>query len=129
MRVAQARAAALVLAQFLAVEPRGGAPVRCTEHEKHPSPAPGLRNGDIAGIRSDVSAIGNAGERRAPGERHHDLAFAAVLLPEPELPAAVQIEPFGALEVGARMFGEGTLDEREDYAEVGSARSHGLRFS
>src|SRR5436189_80603 len=54
--------AALVLAQLLAVEPRGGAPVRRTEHEKHPSPAPGLRNGDIAGIRSDVPAIRNARE-------------------------------------------------------------------
>src|SRR5439155_1051462 len=97
--------AALVLAELLAVEPRRRPPVRRSENEKHPASAPGVGYGDVAGIRADVPAVRHAGERGAPRERHHDLTFAAVLS-EPELPAAVEIEPLCSLEIGARVFGE-----------------------
>src|SRR5712664_2301075 len=136
--------ATLVLAQLVAIEPCGGAPVRRPEHEKHTAASPRLWHGDVAGVPPDVAAIGNPGEWRSPRERHEGLssrgnatagpavAFATVVRIECELPAAVEIEPLGALEVGPWVFGKRicwALDERQDYAEARRAKTHAPRFS
>src|SRR2546430_13100989 len=68
------RIAALMLADLPSVEPGGGTPIRGAEHDEHPAAAPRGRNGERASVPADVTAVGNAGKRRTPGERHENLS-------------------------------------------------------
>src|SRR6266516_2841836 len=83
--------AALVLAQFCAVEPDRGAPIAGAEHQEHALPpvVPGRGHGDLAG----------AGQVTA----HPTCALAFIARIERESPPAVQVQPLGSLEVGPRM--------------------------
>src|SRR5206468_5317362 len=113
------RVAALMLAQPLAIEPRGRLPVERAEREKHATSVPTVGGRNSAGIPPDVGAVRDTRQRRAPGKRHHDLAprwkpaawpalaFPAVLRIEGEPPAAVEVEPLRACEVGTRMLRKG----------------------
>ena len=113
------RVAALMLAQLPAIEPRGGAPVGSAEHQEDALPPPCVGDGHRARVPTDVRAVRDTGERGAPGERHQDLtsrregalgpsrALPLVAKVERKLPAAVEVDPLGALEIGARVLGEG----------------------
>src|SRR5207253_2841123 len=62
--------ATVVGAELLAVEPGGGAPVGCADHEEHPAPGPRRWHDDRPGIPGDDRAGGPA-----PGKGHEDLAW------------------------------------------------------
>src|SRR3954466_9531444 len=100
-----------MLAELLAVEPGGRAPIARAHDDEDTLAAPRLRHGDFARVPADVRAIGNAGEWCAPGERNHDGAIAWQRTTRPpqtyalvprikrKAPSAVEIQPFGALEI------------------------------
>ena len=116
----EGRVAALMLTELLAVEPRGRAPIGRAEHEEDAAAAaqPCVGDRDRARVPADVGAVGNSGERRAPGEGDEDFmsdrktrgrplcAHALVARIERKLPMAVEVQPVGALEVWARMLRE-----------------------
>src|SRR5256885_9255764 len=101
-----------MLAELLAVEPGGRAPIAGAHDEEDTLAAPRLRHGDFARVPADVRAIGNAGERCAPREWNHDGAIAWKRATRPaqtqalvarikrKAPAPVEIQPLGALEIG-----------------------------
>ena len=109
---------ALVLADLGTVEPDGGAPIGCADDQVDAPSAPALGDGDGTSIPADLRAVGHAGRRRAPRERHEDRpwrrkrsaapagALPLVALVEGEVPAAVQVRPLGTLEVGPGMLRE-----------------------
>ena len=111
--------AAFVRAEFLAVEPGGGAPVGGADHEEDAPPRPCGRHGDRPGVPGDDGAVRDPRQRAAPGEGHDDLPRRRELAARPaarlsrvrcielELPGSVEVLPQVPLEVGAGMFGEG----------------------
>src|ERR1051326_4990226 len=128
-----------MLAELLAIEPGGRAPIGRTEHEEDAASPPRVRHGDRALVPSDVRAVRHAREGGAPGEGDENLMTRrdAVVRPagidtgvpavERESPAAVQVEPLGALEIGARMLGERDGVARRALRARGGMRSEERR--
>ena len=109
------RVAALMLAQFRAVEPDRRAPIARPEHKEHPTAAPDCRRGDGSRIPGDIGAVGDARQRRPPREGHEDFARAGQFTADParvlalvarierEAPPAVQVQPLRSLEIWSRV--------------------------
>ncbi len=105
------RVPALEAADLLAVEPAGRQPVAGADHDEDAASLPVGRYADRPLVPRDVGLVLDAGQLRAPRERHVDrqrkLRLAGrpvarqprVLLVETELPRAVQVDPQRPLKV------------------------------
>ena len=113
--------AALMAAGLLAVEPGGRLPVGGADHQEDALAFPCLGDGDLTSVPSYVALVLHLGEFGAPGERDQDTLVqgGATLVGqglvrgcgiEGESPVAIEVEPFGALEIRTRMFRQRNVD-------------------
>src|SRR5206468_3255027 len=68
------RISALVLADALTVEPDRRAPVRRAEDDEDAPSTPASGNSNRARVPPEIAGVGDSRQRRAPRERHDDLA-------------------------------------------------------